>query len=136
MKRRFPRLVWIALLGIAVTVAAMLHQRRRNEQQCVSHMKILYSAGVSFCLESRRKPDEVLTIEQIKGYVLPWGTTCPVNGTAYPSFTVLNGPVCPNGHLFAPGEPRPLRASAGDVKLSGLYEASGFTNLIRFPPVK
>ena len=99
-------------------------------------MKMLYGAGVSFCLESRRKPDEVLTIEQLKSFVLPSGTTCPVNGTTYPSFTVLNGAVCPNGHLFAPGEPRPLRATAGDGKLSGLYEASGFTNLIRFQPLK
>jgi hypothetical protein len=55
---------------------------------------------------------------------------CPAGRVEYPPFVVLQGPICPNGHQFAAGDPRPLCASPGDVKLAGLYRAFGFTNLV------
>ncbi len=106
------------------------HVRNSHEQRCLSNMEILYSAAISFCLEQQKGPDEVLKFDDVAMYVRPLDRVCPVGDIPYASFSVLQGPVCPHGHQFLPGEKRPLTASANNAKLSGLYMVSGFTNLI------
>lgn len=106
------------------------HVRNSHEQRCLSNMEILYSAAISFCLEQQKGPDEVLKFDDVAMYVRPLDRVCPDGDIPYASFSVLQGPVCPHGHQFLPGEKRPLTASADNAKLSGLYMVSGFTNLI------
>lgn len=106
------------------------HVRKSHEQQCLGNMERLYSAAISSCLEQRKGPDEVLKFDDVAAYVRPLDRVCPDGDIPYASFSVLQGPVCPHGHQFLPGEKRPLTASANNAKLRGLYMVSGFTNLI------
>ena len=93
-----------------------------------------YSAGVSYCLEQRLQPDAVLSVEKLAVYVRPQDVICPCGPKPYPSFAVLEGPICPYGHRFLPGVARPIRVPASNLKLAGLYRATGFTNLIQDQP--
>jgi hypothetical protein len=109
-----------------------LRARKADQQQCLNYMRQLDGAAVSFCLEQRLSPTSVLSVATLSPY-LRSGTICPGGRSDYPSFSVLNGPVCPNGHPFLEGLPRPLRAASSDYKVAGLYLANGFTNLIDGP---
>ncbi len=104
--------------------------RKNHEQRCRSNMEVLYSAAISSCLEQKKGPDEVLNFDEVAMYVRPMDRVCPEGHIPYASFSVLQGPACPHGHQFLPGEKRPLTASANNAKMRGLYMAYGFTNLI------
>jgi len=93
-------------------------------------MNMLYSAAVSHCLESSQSPDTVLKFDDVAKYVRPTDRYCPDGETPYASFSVLQGPVCPHGHQFAPREARPLKTTTANAKVASLYAAFGFTNLI------
>jgi len=93
-------------------------------------MERLYGAAVSYCVEQNLKPDCVLSVDRLLPFLRPADVECPDGHRPYPDFSVLQGPTCPNGHQFAPGVTRPLRASAANSNLAGLYRASGLTNLI------
>ena len=111
-----------------------LYIRRNHQLDCINNMRQLYGAAVSYCLEQRLSPEVVLSRETLALYVKSdkngTAPTCPSGRFPYPSFSVLNGPLCLNGHELEPGLQRPIRAEASNGKLAGLYRASGFTNLI------
>ncbi|MGV3757870.1 MAG: hypothetical protein ACO1QS_21010 [Verrucomicrobiota bacterium] len=120
------------LLLVAGGIGWKNHVRKSQEQQCLGNMALLHSAAMSGCMEHRKGPDVALNIDDVASYVPPKCRNCPSGQTPYASFSVLQGPVCPNGHRFAPGEPRPFRSSF-NVKLKGLYTFYGFTNLVDNP---
>lgn len=129
MKRAF--IIAAVLLAIVLGGAVWVSRGRSSpEQQCRQNMEVLYSAAVSVCLEQRLRPDESLSIDRLAPYLMPRFLTCPESHARYPAFSVLDGPKCPNGHEYAPGEKRPLRTSSSNRKVAGLYLATGFTNLI------
>ena len=106
------------------------HVALREEQECINNMGILESAAVSPCLEYRLNAKTMITMENLLPFLRPGQTNCPAGGEPYASFSVLYGPVCPNGHKFEPDISRPFRAPSANRKLGGLYIASGLTNLI------
>ena len=126
----------IVLLGATVFIR---HQNEsRNKTLCINRQRHLYAAAESFCLENGCKADRIIKIEELVNNYFPGGielAVCPSDRLPYAPFTVANGPVCPNGysgHDFAPGESRPFRAPPAPAfsKLRGIYEYSGWTNLI------
>ncbi len=127
-----PKVLWlIAALAVGVVATAAfwsLQVHRSHERLCVNQMRNLQSAAVSYCLEHKAGPDAVVSVNDLEDYTRPSLTLCPGGGPPYPAFSVLQGPVCPNGHLYRPDDPRPLRAT--DVKTAGLYLNYGLTNLI------
>jgi len=123
-------LLLIAALVVPLLMVAgfwSLRVRRSHEQLCVNHVRMLHTAAVSYCLEHKLEPDHAVSVGDLEGYVQPSFTNCPSGGAYFP-FSVLQGPSCPNGHLFEPGEARPLRAT--HLKTAGLYREFGLTNLI------
>jgi len=127
MKRAVTVVVFCLVL---FTIAGLwtVGVRCSHTQLCVNHMRNLYTAAVSYCLEHRLGPNVRITVSELRGYVSSEVTVCPDGDAAYPAFTVLDGPSCPNGHRFMPERARPLRAS--DPKTAGLYLEFGLTNLI------
>jgi hypothetical protein len=123
-------LIAVVLAGIVGGVGSLWHARSNQERYCQANMRMLYSAAVSYCLEQSLAPDKTLSVQSLAAYLRPGGTVCPTRGARYPDFSVVNGPICPKGHRFLPGEPRPLRTASSNFKLAGLYRAYGYTNLI------
>src|SRR2546426_9235362 len=80
----------------------LLQTRTVNQQQCLNSMRQLDGAAVSYCLEQRLSPTSVLSIAILSPY-LKTGIMCPAGRSEYPPFSVLNGPVCPNGHPYLQG---------------------------------
>ena len=124
----------IAGLAAITVLGVYTHKtiRKRNENRCINRMRQLYSAAVSHSLSEYISPDTVVKFEEVT-YLLREGmkgTTCPSDGMPYAPFSVLQGPICPNGHQLEPECDRPWRAGPNAFKLKGLYEAHGFTNLI------
>jgi hypothetical protein len=119
--------VFAALLCLGSLWA--LRTRAVNQQQCLNNMRQLHGAAVSYCLMERLSPTSVLSVATLSPY-LKSGIICPAGQSGYAPFSVLNGPVCPNGHAFEPGVPRPFRAPSTNDKVGGLYLEFGFTNLI------
>src|SRR5258705_6959713 len=103
----------IAVVGVLLALLCFGGQRflrgRTNRQQCVNNMRQLDGAAVSYCLMDRLSPTSILSVTTLSPY-LKSGTICPAGRSGYAPFSVLNGPVCPNGHAFEPGVPRPFRA--------------------------
>jgi len=129
MKRAL--IFWAIVVGLAVGAAFLAsYVRISHERQCVTNMGHLYAAAISFCLEQQLRPDASVTMDDLATFVTPWTLACPSGHDKYSRFTVLEGPTCPNGHKFAPGEKRPLRTTASDRKLAALYLHHGFTNLV------
>jgi len=127
------RALWIVVvLVVLVSTGSFwaLRVRKNHELKCQNNMRQLYGAGISYCLMERLNPESMLKIDDLAPFLRPNDTICPSGRSVYASFSVLNGPTCPNGHQFEPGEPRPFRASSLDSKLRGLYREFGFTNLI------
>jgi hypothetical protein len=127
------KLIAILALFLALLCAAgfwALSTQTVKQQQCLNSMRQLDSAGVQYCLEQRLNPTSVLSLATLSPY-LKHDTKCPSGQGDYASFTVFNGPVCPNGHPYEPGVPRPRRATyaQGDL-LGALYQEFGFTNLL------
>jgi len=124
----------LVVVGVLLTLVCIgglwaLRMHRIDQEDCVNNMRQLYGAAVSYCLVERLSPTSVLSVSTLSPY-LKSGTVCPAGQSAYPPFSVLNGPICPNGHEFEPGLSRPIRAASYDRKLAGVYLAHGFTNLI------
>ena len=123
--------ITVGILAVALA-AGFLWLRKSRGQTCQVHMNMIYSAAVSYCLEQKLSPQEVLPTEKLAKYVKGSDIFCPLARVPYPAFSVLQGPRCPNGHQFEPGVPRPLKTSSSS-KGAGLYRAYGFTNLIEEP---
>ena len=124
-------LMLIGALVVGVLAVAgfwSLQVRRSQEQFCVNHMRNLHSVAVSYCLERKLGPDSIVSVTDLAAYVPPSVTACPRARAAYPSFSVLQGPSCPSGHLYERGVPRPLKAT--DLKTAALYLNFGLTHLI------
>jgi len=124
-------LIFVTLLVVLSCGAGFwtLHLRHTHEEDCISNMRQLYGASVSYCLEHRLSPESVLSLESLSPF-LKGPVICPNGHSAYAPFSVLNGPVCPNGHELEPGLKRPIRTASCNRKVAGLYRAYGFTNLI------
>jgi hypothetical protein len=127
--KRMALLLGVLAGVIAIGAVALWQSHRKQERYCQTNMGMLYSAAVAHCLDQKLSPNMTLSVQVLAVYLRPDGTACPAGGGRYPDFSVLNGPVCPNGHRFPAGQPFPLRAPA-DSMLAGLYRAYGFTNLI------
>lgn len=117
----------LVLGGVAMAAFWSFQVHRSREQLCVNQMRNLQSAAVSYCLEHKLGPGAVVSVGDLATYTRSL-TVCPRGGISYPAFSVLQGPSCPNGHLYRPGAPRPLRAA--DPKTAGLYLKFGLTDLI------
>src|SRR5439155_26496299 len=102
--------VLLPMLLIGILWAVRAHGRA---QQCLNNMRQLDGAAVSYCLEQRLSPTSVLSVAILSPYLKP-GIMCPAGQYEYPPFSVLNGPVCPNGHPYLQGLTRPLRAPANN----------------------
>lgn len=125
----------IAILGVflALLCAAgfwALRTQAVRQQQCLNNMSQVDSAGIQYCLEQRLNPTSALSFATLSPY-LRASTRCPSGQSDYAPFTVFNGPVCPNGHPYEQGVPRPRRATYAETDLLGaLYKEFGFTNLL------
>ena len=131
------RMKLAVIVGIvaAALIAGFLWLRQSRQQTCQVNLGMLYSAAVSYCLEQKLSPSEELPVEKLAAYVKHPATVCPLARVPYPSFSVLQGPRCPNGHPFKAGAERPLKVSA-ESKVAGLYREYGFTNLIETLPAR
>jgi hypothetical protein len=127
------KLIPILALFLALLCAAgfwALRTQSVRQQQCLNGMRQLDSAAIQYCLEQRLSPTSVLSFATLSPY-LKADTRCPSGQSDYAPFTVFNGPVCPNGHPYEPGVPRPRRATYAEADLLGaLYKEFGFTNLL------
>ncbi len=130
MRTTFKRTQLLACYVLAGALCSC--SRVSVEQDCSNKMNQLYSAAVSVCLEQRLKPDQVINMSVLSAYVRPTDLVCSAGKIPYSSFSVLQGPACPNGHKFEPGAARPLRVPSSNFKVASLYEAHGFTNLIDY----
>lgn len=120
--------VSLALLCIAGVWA--LRMQALKPQQCLNNMRQVDSAAIQYCLEQRLNPTSALSVATLSPYLRP-NTRCPSGQSDYAPFTVFNGPLCPNGHPYEPGVPRPRRATYAEKDLLGaLYKEFGFTNLL------
>jgi hypothetical protein len=125
----------VGVLAVALA-AGFVWLRQSRGQTCQVNMGMLYSAAVSYCLEQNLSPSEVLPMDKLAAFVKDSNTACPLARVPYPAFSVLQGPVCPNGHPFEPGRHRPLKIASTNSKVAGLYRAHGFTNLIEELPAR
>jgi hypothetical protein len=120
------------LLPVILGFGIAYWTKQRHEAVCVNKMNAWFDGARSYCLaEGITNPSAILDMDKVKEYVHPKLRTlvCPSGTEPYAPFSVANGPVCPNGHDIAPGEPRPFRAPRLS-KLGGIYEAAGWTNMI------
>jgi hypothetical protein len=125
----------ITILGVFVALLCVagfwtLRTHGVNQQQCSNSMRQVDSAAIQYCLMQHLSPTSVLSVVTLSPYLLP-NTKCPSARSDYAPFTVFNGPVCPNGHPYELGVPRPRRATYAEHDLLGaLYKQFGFTNLL------
>ena len=120
----------VVLVLLAAAGFWVLRTPSVRQQQCLNGMRQLDSAAIQYCLEQRLSPTSVLSFATLSPY-LKADTRCPSGQSDYAPFTVFNGPVCPNGHPYEPGVPRPRRATYAEGDLLGaLYKEFGFTNLL------
>jgi hypothetical protein len=133
IRLRREKLISILGLLLALLCAAgfwVLRTQTVKQQQCLNNMRQVDSAGIQYCLEQHLSPTNVHSFATLSPY-LKSGTRCPSGESDYAPFTVFNGPVCPNGHFYEPGVPRPRRASNAEGDLLGaVYMQFGFTNLL------
>jgi hypothetical protein len=129
MKTILPAVVAVVVV-LAVAGFWALRTQSVKQQQCLNSLRQLDSAVIQYCLEQRLSPTNVLSVAAVAHYLKP-DMRCPSGPSDYAPFTVFNGPVCPNGHPYEPGVPRPRRATYGEHDLLGiLYKEFGFTNLL------
>jgi hypothetical protein len=76
--------------------------RQVREQNCDNRMRQLQSAAVSYCLERGLAPDSVISVDDLETYLRPGTIACPSGTEAYPAFSAVQGPSCPNGHALRP----------------------------------
>jgi len=125
----------IAILGLFLALLSVagiwvLRGQVVRQQQCLNSMRQIASAGIQYCLEQRLSPTNLLSFATLSPY-LKRDARCLSGQSDYAPFTVFNGPICPNGHPYEPGVPRPRRATYAEHDLLGiLYRAYGFTNLL------
>src|SRR2546426_1592027 len=117
----------LAIVGVLTVLLCaatlwVLRMRSSEHQQCVNNMRQIYGAAVSYCLMEQLSPTSDLSVATLSPY-LKSGIICPAGRSGYPPFSVLNGPVCPNGHEFEPGIRRPIRTGSSEGKLAALYHA-------------
>ena len=125
----------IAILGLLLALLCAagfwaLQAQAGRQQQCLNNMRQVDGAAIQYCLEQRLSPTNALSLATLSPY-LRRGTKCASGQSDYAPFTVFNGPVCPNGHPYEPGVPRPRRATYAEHDLLGaVYRQFGFTNLL------
>lgn len=125
-----PTIVIILLLAI-IAIPSFLKARKQAQQNaCMNNMRISWSGAVQHCFANRISPDKVLNVNEFSSSIGTRWLVCPAGKEPYAPFSVFQGPVCPNGHQFAPGVQRPIKAHVGDGPFSALYKEFGFTNLI------
>jgi hypothetical protein len=129
-RKRLGIIVLPLLIIASIAGGWDVYVRKKREQRCLLNMESLYSAAVSHSLAEKLSADSLQSVDTLSQYLNTGSTRCPSGTAFYASFTVLQGPVCPNGHVYAPGVERPLKTTTANRKVAGLYLASGYTNLV------
>src|SRR2546427_7986030 len=86
------------VLASVAWVAGCTHRRAENAKtECVRNMEIIWGAAGSYCLENKKAPDFVCSVEMLAAYMKDGhAPRCPLGEIDYEPFTVSTGPSCPN----------------------------------------